>query len=100
MFYLFWLPPIAVQVLLIFHGIKTGSERYWIFILVFIPLGGSLDYFFVEILPPLLASPKKTKLRSRIGDSINPGRKIANDWPTSTGTAGSTSMRSLSTKAV
>jgi len=76
MYWILWLLPIALQVLLIIHVIRTGRERYWIFILIFIPIAGTLAYFFVEILPSLLSNPNTAHLKTRIGDSINPGRKI------------------------
>jgi hypothetical protein len=76
MYWILWLLPIALQVLLIIHVIKTGRERYWIFILIFIPIAGTLAYFFVEILPSLLSNPNTARLKTRIGDSVNPGRKI------------------------
>ena len=77
MYWLVGILPIAVQVLLIIHVIKTGRDRFWIYILIFIPVAGPLAYFFVEILPALLSSPQTARLKTQIGDSINPGRKVA-----------------------
>jgi hypothetical protein len=76
MYWIVGIIPIAVQVLLIIHVIKSGRDRFWIYILIFIPIAGPLAYFFVEILPALLSDPKTARLKNQLSDSINPGRKI------------------------
>ena len=50
MLYLF---DVALVVLCIAHIMRTGAERYWIYI-VMIPGAGPVAYFFAEILPSLL----------------------------------------------
>ena len=77
MYWLVGILPIIVQVLLIIHVIKTGRDRFWIYILIFIPVAGPLAYFFVEILPAVLSNPNTARLKTQIGDSINPGRRVA-----------------------
>jgi len=43
---LIWL----IQLVLIIHVFKTGRSRYWILMLLFMPLIGGLAYFVIEIL--------------------------------------------------
>jgi hypothetical protein len=43
--------PLALQLLLIIHVIKTGRNTLWIFLLIFVPLVGGLAYLIVEVLP-------------------------------------------------
>ena len=49
---LIWL----IQIALIIHVLKTGASRFWILILIFMPLIGGLAYFVIELLPQLSGS--------------------------------------------
>jgi len=40
-----------IQILLIIHVLKTGRDRYWIWLLLFLPLIGGIAYLVVEIIP-------------------------------------------------
>ena len=40
-----------IQLLLIIHVLKTGRDRYWIWLLLFLPLIGGVAYLVVEIIP-------------------------------------------------
>ena len=61
-----------VQVYFAVHSIKTGKDRYWIFIIIFFPGIGCLIYFFAEYLPELQQNAKIK--RSRIPS--NPVKKL------------------------
>ena len=52
--YLFSLIPLILDVILIVHVFRTGRERFWVFIIVFIPLAGCIAYVIVESLPGLI----------------------------------------------
>ena len=49
---------IAIQVYFAVHSVKTGKDRYWIFIIIFFPGIGCLVYFFAEYLPELQQNAK------------------------------------------
>lgn len=40
-----------VQILLVIHVLKTGRNRYWIWLLLFVPLIGGMAYLVIELLP-------------------------------------------------
>src|SRR5471032_2198158 len=53
--------PIYILVLLleiacIVHIMRTGRERFWIYIVLFLPMAGMLAYLAAEVLPDLLGS--------------------------------------------
>jgi hypothetical protein len=48
---------VALQIALIIHAARTGRPYYWIMILLFIPLMGSVAYVIVELLPGATRSP-------------------------------------------
>ena len=39
---------------LCWHVVRTGREKWWILLIIFVPLIGVLTYFFVELLPSLV----------------------------------------------
>jgi hypothetical protein len=51
--YLLWIIEVALQVGCAVHALKTGRAYYWLFIILFFPMAGSLIYFAIEVLPEL-----------------------------------------------
>ncbi len=73
---LYWLFLILVQALFIIHVFKTGRERYWIYILLFLPVAGGIAYFVVEILPDLLGNRNVRNAGRTITRMVNPGKEL------------------------
>jgi hypothetical protein len=70
------LPSILVwiiQLALVVHVFKTGRSRYWIIILVFMPLIGGLAYFVIELLPELSGSITGQRAVRSVKKTLNPG---------------------------
>ena len=67
---------ILVQVVLVVHAIRTGQERYWIFILLFFPLVGSLVYAVIVLLPDLRTNHHAHKAGNAFKNVIDPDRNI------------------------
>jgi len=67
---------IIIQVALVVHIVKTGRNTTWIWIVVMLPLAGSIAYFILEVLPGLTGSRVSRKARSSIGKVINPNKDI------------------------
>jgi hypothetical protein len=77
----YWL--YLVQALLIVHVLKTGRSRYWILILLFIPVLGGLAYLLMEVLPELSASISGQRAQRGLRKALNPGgqlRRLAAAW--------------------
>lgn len=71
-----FLLPILLQVLLIIHVVKTGRDRFWIYILVFIPLAGGIAYFIIEILPDILRSSATRNTVQEVSRAMNPNKEF------------------------
>lgn len=67
---------IILQVAFIIHIVKTGRNTYWIWIVLMLPLAGSLAYLVVELLPELMGSSKGRKTIRKIDSVVNPHRDI------------------------
>ena len=65
MAYLYYFLPLAIEVGLIVHCIKTGRSWIWIWVLLLIPGLGAIAYVAVEILPELFRS--RTAQRTALG---------------------------------
>jgi hypothetical protein len=65
-----------VQILLIIHVLKTGRERYWIWLLIFLPLIGGIAYVAVEILPELTGGISGQRARRGVRKALDPGAEI------------------------
>ena len=48
----------SIQLALIIHVLKTGRSKYWILMLIFMPLIGGLAYLVIELLPEFTGSIK------------------------------------------
>jgi len=69
---------ILIQVTLIVHILKTGRNTIWIWIVLGIPVAGSIAYFIVEILPTFLNSHKGQKAKKDIFKILNPNKDFNN----------------------
>lgn len=74
--YLFYILPIAIQVALVVHIVKTGRNFLWIWLVIFVPLIGSLAYFIVEILPQWMGSHTARRAASNLRRSLDPTREL------------------------
>jgi len=69
--------PIAVvivllQLMLIYHASRTGRLQPWGWIILVVPLLGSLAYVVVELLPEWFASPDARRAHQRIANRFDP----------------------------
>ena len=65
-----------MQLALIIHVLQTGRSRYWIMILIFMPLIGGLAYFVIELLPQLSGSITGQRAVRSVKQTLNPGADL------------------------
>lgn len=65
--------PYILQLCAIVHVMKTGRERYWIYVLFMIPIIGGLAYLFSEIVPDIL---KNMKVQQTVTKIVTPNKNI------------------------
>lgn len=66
----------AIQLALIVHVLKTGRSRYWIFILIFMPLIGGLAYLLIELLPEFSNSISGQRAVRNVKSAFDPGGEV------------------------
>ncbi|RPJ08345.1 MAG: hypothetical protein EHM28_04555 [Spirochaetaceae bacterium] len=68
--------PMLGTVLLIIHVVKTGRDRSWIYIVLFIPVAGALAYFFIEVLPSLLQTRQGRQVKKSVMNAVTSSGRI------------------------
>ncbi len=67
---------VIVQVALVIHVLRSGRPMYWIYLIVFVPVVGSIAYFIVEILPELFGNRRARGAVRRIRKTLDPDADI------------------------
>ena len=65
-----------IQLALIIHVLKTGRSRYWIMILIFMPLIGGIAYLVIELLPEFKGSIGGQRAVRSVRQTLNPGADL------------------------
>lgn len=67
---------VLVQILLVIHILKTGRNNYWIYLVIFAPLIGSVAYLVLELLPEFFGTRTGRRLSKNLDSAINPHRNL------------------------
>ena len=65
-----------VQLSLIIHVLKSGRNRYWIMILLFMPLIGGIAYLVIELIPGFSGSISGQRAVRNVKQTLNPGADL------------------------
>jgi hypothetical protein len=68
--------PVLLQIVCLIHLIRNKGDRSWIYLIVFIPIAGSIAYIIMEIILPFLKSSKAQDISGSIIGSVNKDNKI------------------------
>lgn len=67
---------LLAQIFFAVHAIRTGRDRYWLFIIILFPGIGCLIYFFAEYLPDIRQGSGLKNAQKGIEKIVNPGKRI------------------------
>ena len=65
-----------IQLALIIHVLKTGRSRYWILMLLFMPMIGGLAYLVIELIPEFSGSISGQRAVRNVKKTLNPGADL------------------------
>ena len=65
-----------IQLILIIHVLKSGRSRYWIMILLFMPMIGGLAYLVIELIPAFAGSISGQRAVRNVKQTLNPGAEL------------------------
>lgn len=72
----FFLLSIVVQVSLVIHILKTGRSTTWIWLVIVLPLAGSIAYLVLEVLPDLRGTRTGRKASRKLQEIVNPHKDV------------------------
>jgi len=72
----FMILSVLIQLLLVIHIFKTGRNTTWIWVVIAIPMVGSLAYVVVEIIPPFMNSYKGKEAQKSMVKILNPEKEF------------------------
>ena len=67
---------LVIQVLFAAHAVNTGRDRFWIYIIIFIPGIGCLVYFMTQVLPEIGQNRAVIRTRNSLIKSLDPQREL------------------------
>lgn len=67
---------ILLQVALVVHIVKTGRNTTWIWIVVMLPLAGSIAYLIVEVLPGVMQTRTARNAQKNVKRAIKPNQDL------------------------
>lgn len=67
---------LLVAIAFIIHAHKTGRPHYWMMILLFLPLVGSIAYVLIELLPEAANSRRARKVAGDLHTIVDPHREL------------------------
>ena len=68
--------PIILLIVCVVHAVRTGRIFPWIYLIIFLPLIGSLIYLGMEVLPELIAGRRARRLGTKVRDLTDPHRAL------------------------
>ncbi|HEY8698611.1 MAG TPA: tetratricopeptide repeat protein [Rhizomicrobium sp.] len=66
--------PILLQIICVVHAVRNGRVFPWIYIIVFLPLVGSIVYIAMEVVPDLLGSRGAHKIKTGVARTVDPNK--------------------------
>ena len=74
--YLFYLGPTILLIVCVVHAIRTGRIFPWIYVIIFLPMIGSLIYIAMEIVPDFVRGRQARQLGSTVRGIADPHRGL------------------------
>lgn len=72
----FLILSVLLQVALVVHIFLTGRNTTWIWVVMMLPLAGSIAYLIVEVLPGLLGYKAASKVKRGAKEIANPNKNL------------------------
>lgn len=60
----------------VIHVFKTGQDRYWIYIVIILPVAGFLAYLLMIVIPSLMNTRRGYKVTNKIKKILNPQAEL------------------------
>ncbi len=72
----FFVLSILIQACLVIHILKTGRPTIWIWVVVLLPMAGTLAYLVMEIIPDLMGTRTARRAVHNISRTLDPDKDL------------------------
>lgn len=76
MSWLYFIAPTAIELICVIHAVRNGKVWPWIYVIVFLPVVGSVAYIAVEMAPAMMGGRTARKFGSNVRDLADPHRGL------------------------
>ena len=67
---------VVIQALTVLHVLRTGRDMRWIFLIIFLPVVGTIVYVVLDVLPSLKHNPTARRALQRARATVDPSRGL------------------------
>jgi hypothetical protein len=67
---------LLVEIALVIHAVRTGKDTYWIYLIILVPIVGSVAYFITQVLPDLTHSRTIRTAEKGLLNAIDPQHEL------------------------
>lgn len=72
----FFVLSILIQACLVIHILKTGRPTIWIWVVVLLPMAGTLAYLIMEVIPDLMGTRTARRAVQNISRTLDPDQDL------------------------
>lgn len=72
----FYILNLVIAFCCIIHVFKTGQDRYWIYLVIILPVAGFLAYLVMVVIPSLINTRRGYKVTNKIKKMLNPQAEL------------------------
>lgn len=76
MYWILFLLPYALELLLIIHMIKNNKPFVWLWLIVFLPYLGGIVYIIMELIPDIIQGKTARNMGETVSNIVKPNKKI------------------------
>jgi hypothetical protein len=69
------LAPLLIAIALCVHVVRTNQPLYWIFLILFVPVLGSVVYLIAIVIPEMAGGTRAKRMGMAARDALDPGRE-------------------------
>src|SRR5579863_1287830 len=67
--------PLLIGIALCVHVVRSNQPLYWIFLILFVPVLGSVVYLIAIVIPDLTGGTRAKRMGMAARDALDPGRE-------------------------
>lgn len=71
-----YIAMLAAQIICGVHVVRRGHDRYWLWLIIFVPLAGCAIYIVSVVIPEFIGGSGSRVIRSKVKDVVDPQHRL------------------------